>query len=608
MCGIVGYVGHRQALPVVMDGLSRLSYRGYDSAGIAVMDHQNRIQVRKSRGKLAELEKIVARDSVTGTIGIGHTRWATHGEPSDRNAHPHTDMSGSIAVVHNGIIENYEELKMYLKKQGINMSTQTDTEVIAHLIHLMYQGDMVKTLVELIRVLEGSYALGILCEQEPEKLYCVRNESPLIIGFCNGAGYIASDIPALLNHTRDVVFLQDREIAILTDNGIQIFDAHGQHVAQNFYHVNWEMSDAEKDGYRHFMLKEIHEQPEALERTINRYCRETNRWLPFTDEEVLGFRKLTIVACGTAYHAGVYAKYVIESLAGIPVEAEVASEYRYRNPVVADNELVIAVSQSGETADTLAAVRLAKQKGARVLAVCNVADSSVVREVGEKNTLYTHAGPEIAVASTKAYLTQTVILLLMAVSMAETRKTIDPQRLLSLTQSLREIKELTENVLRTEEQVQRLANQFFMKKHVFFAGRGLDYALSMEAALKLKEVSYIFSEAYAAGELKHGPLALMQEGCLVMASVTQPELLEKSLSNLQEITARGAYVVAVTSNLLADRVAAHVNQAIRIPDCDPLVAPLLAAIPMQLFAYYMALERGCDVDQPRNLAKSVTVE
>lgn len=607
MCGIVGYVGHHEAIPVLMDGLSRLSYRGYDSAGVAVLDEQSRLHVKKSRGKLCELEKVLKTEKLTGCLGIGHTRWATHGEPSDLNAHPHTDVSGGIAVVHNGIIENHEELKNYLKKQGITMRSQTDTEVIAHLINLLYHGNMVETLAQLIRMLQGSYAIGILCEKEPEKLFCTCLDSPLVIGFSDGEGYIASDVPAMLNHTRDVVFLQDHEIGVLKCGELEVYDSYGQNVPQTFTHVKWDQADAEKGGYTHFMLKEIHEQPEALKRSVsNRMSDDT--WIPLTTDEVCSLEKVTIVACGTAYHAGLFGKYVIEQLARIPVEADVASEYRYRNPLIGKHELVIAVSQSGETADTLAALRMAKQRGARVIAVCNVVGSGIVREVGEENTLYTYAGPEIAVASTKAYLTQVSTLILFAVSLARIRNTAGKERLESLFDSFEKIEKLAERTIQTETQIQRIANTFQQKKHVFFVGRGLDYALSLEAALKLKEISYIFGEAYAAGELKHGPLALMQEGRLVVASATQPALLEKTISNLREVAARGAYMIAVTTNCMSEKIKPHVKEVILIPDCDPIIAPLLAAIPMQLFAYYMAVERGCDVDQPRNLAKSVTVE
>lgn len=604
MCGIVGYIGSKDAVPVLMEGLSSLSYRGYDSAGIAVMDEKKQIHIRKTRGKLTELENLLKHNSMKGSIGIGHTRWATHGEPNDLNAHPHTDVTGGIAVVHNGIIENHEEIKKFLERHEIKMNTQTDTEVIAHLISLNYDGNMIETLSKAMNLLVGSYAIAVLCDQEPEKLFCLRNDSPLVLGFCDGESFLASDIPAMLKHTRDVLFLQDREIAVLERNGVSVFNAYGVKLEPSFFHVDWNKEDAEKGGYAHFMLKEIHEQPQALHQTVSKYMNS-----PWTEAftYLRAIEKITIVACGTAYHAGLYGRYAIECLARIPVIVETASEYRYQNPIVFKNELVIAVSQSGETADTLAAIRLAKRNGAHVMAICNVVGSSIVREVGEENTLYTYAGPEIAVASTKAYLTQAMTLLLFAKTLAQICPK-DKVRLDVLDASLRKIKFFAEKTLRTENQIQRLTSRLVQKRHVFFIGRGADFALSMEAALKLKEVSYIYGESYAAGELKHGPLALIEEGSVVFAAVTQPELLEKTLNNLQEARTRGAYLLAVSSEQMTAKLAPHVNELITIPDADPLIAPILAAIPFQLFAYNMAVERGCDVDQPRNLAKSVTVE
>lgn len=604
MCGIVGYIGSREAIPVLLDGLESLSYRGYDSAGIAVLDDEKRIQIRKTSGKLAELKQLLKQSSVTGCMGIGHTRWATHGEPNDRNAHPHTDASGRIAVVHNGIIENHEALKVALKRHGIEMSTQTDSEVIAHLIRLNYTGNMIQTLSHLITLLEGSYAIAVLCENEPDKLFCLRNDSPLVVGFQNGEGIIASDIPAILKYTRDVLFLKDHEIAVLDHTGLSVYNTCGEKQKCSFCHVDWSQSDAEKSGYPHFMLKEIHEQPYALLQTVSKY--RNNDWSERLSS-LLPVDKITIVACGTAYHAGLYGRCAIEKLARIPVTVETASEYRYQNPIISRNELLIAVSQSGETADTLAAVRLAKQRGAHAMAVCNVVGSSLVREVGEKNTLYTYAGPEISVASTKAYLTQAVTLLLFAKTLAQLAE-IDTVRIKCLDYSLQQIRFLSEQALLTEHQIQHLACRMVQKKHIFFVGRGADHALSMEAALKLKEISYVFGEAYAAGELKHGPLALIEEGQVVFAAVTQPEVMEKMLNNLEEARTRGAYLLAIAPQKMNASVAHYVKELISIPDADPLITPILAAIPFQLFAYYMAVERGCDVDQPRNLAKSVTVE
>ena len=611
MCGIVGYIGNRSAAPILMDGLDKLSYRGYDSAGIAVIDAGNKINVRKAKGKLDNLADLLVSSPVEGCVGIGHTRWATHGEPSDLNAHPHTDVKGGIAVVHNGIIENHESLRRYLTAEGAVFVSQTDTEVIAHLLKHLYKGDMKEALLKAITMLEGSYALGVVCDEEPGVLYCARNDSPLVVGSKDGESFIASDIPALLAYTRDVIFLSDKEIARLDRYGVSVYDAYGNASQHELFHVDWDISSAEKGGYAHYMLKEIHEQPEALQKTFAPRRPQTPgqySWLPIGPEEARTLRKISIVACGTAYHAGIVGKYAIERLARLPVEAEIASEYRYRDPIIGENELFIAVSQSGETADTLAALREAKRRGARVMAVCNVVGSTIAREVGDENTLYTYAGPEIAVASTKAYMTQAEIMLMLAIALGDMRGTLPREQADELLEILSTLPQKAEEALKTEEQLQRFASTASQKKHVFFVGRGLDYALSMEAALKLKEVSYIFSEAYAAGELKHGSIALLQPGRLVVATITQPGLLDKTLSNLREVTARGARVVAICRESLVEKVKGSVEQIITIPDVDDLFAPLLAVIPLQLFAYCMAVARGCDVDKPRNLAKSVTVE
>ncbi len=604
MCGIVGYIGPKQAVPILLDGLSHLSYRGYDSAGVAVME-DGRIAVRKSQGKLDRLEALLENHPVSGTLGIGHTRWATHGEPSDVNAHPHTDLQGGIAVVHNGIIENHEALRRHLESTGARFASQTDTEVIAHLLYSLYNGNMRQTIMQAMSMMQGSYAIGIICSQEPDTLYCARNDSPLVAGFRDGAGYIASDIPALLGYTRDVIFLQDKEIGVLTRNGVSVYDAYGKSCFKQPFHVTWDVSSAEKGGYAHYMLKEIHEQPNALQSTFTPRSHQRD-WLPLSAREAQSLSKITLVACGTAYHAAVLGKYVVEKLARVPVDAEIASEYRYREPIIVPGQMTIAISQSGETADTLAALRLAKQNGSRTMAICNVVGSSLVREA--EHTLYTYAGPEIAVASTKAFLTQAEMLLMLAVSLARLRKSAPEAELDRLWEQLRLLPQKAQAALETERDVQRTASRLRSKKHAFFVGRGMDYALSMEGALKLKEVSYVFSEAYAAGELKHGPIALLQDGRLVVASVTQSALLEKTMSNLREAKTRGAYLVAVCTQSLLGRVSALADETIVIPDTDDLLAPLLAAIPLQLFAYCMAVGRGCDVDQPRNLAKSVTVE
>lgn len=609
MCGIVGYIGSKNASPILMEGLERLSYRGYDSAGVAVIGPDGKIGVRKAKGRLENLAGLLKESPVSGTIGIGHTRWATHGEPSDLNAHPHTDVKGGIAVVHNGIIENHAALRRHLERTGAKFVSQTDTEVIAHLLNWLYDGDMKRTLIRAMGMLEGSYALGILCDHEPGDLYCARNDSPLVVGARDGEGFIASDIPALLSHTRDVIFLQDKEIAVLNRQGISVFDAYGNHCHHPVFHVDWDLTSAEKGGYAHYMLKEIHEQPEAARKTAApRLDVPEENWLPIRPEEAKRLKKITIVACGTAYHAGIYGQYAIEKLARIPVEAAIASEYRYRDPIIGEDELFIAVSQSGETADTLAALREAKRRGAHVIALCNVVGSTIAREAGEENTLYTYAGPEIAVASTKAYTTQAELLFLLGMALGKMRGHLTAEQAEALAAEVRALPEKMETALKTEPQLQRIASTASQKKHVFFVGRGMDYALSMEAALKLKEVSYIFSEAYAAGELKHGPIALLQEGRLVVATITQPQLIDKAMSNLKEVKARGARILAICRENLREKVEPEVDELILIPDADELICPLLAAIPLQLFAYCMAVQRGCDVDKPRNLAKSVTVE
>lgn len=609
MCGIVGYIGSKNASPILMEGLERLSYRGYDSAGVAVIGPDGKIGVRKAKGRLENLAGLLKESPVSGTIGIGHTRWATHGEPSDLNAHPHTDVKGGIAVVHNGIIENHAALRRHLEQTGAKFVSQTDTEVIAHLLNWLYDGDMKRTLIRAMGMLEGSYALGILCDHEPGDLYCARNDSPLVVGARDGEGFIASDIPALLSHTRDVIFLQDKEIAVLNRQGISVFDAYGNHCHHPVFHVDWDLTSAEKGGYAHYMLKEIHEQPEAARKTAApRLDVPEENWLPIRPEEAKRLKKITIVACGTAYHAGIYGQYAIEKLARIPVEAAIASEYRYRDPIIGEDELFIAVSQSGETADTLAALREAKRRGAHVIALCNVVGSTIAREAGEENTLYTYAGPEIAVASTKAYTTQAELLFLLGMALGKMRGHLTAEQAEALAAEVRALPEKMETALKTETQLQRIASTASQKKHVFFVGRGMDYALSMEAALKLKEVSYIFSEAYAAGELKHGPIALLQEGRLVVATITQPQLIDKTMSNLKEVKARGARILAICRESLREKVEPEVDELILIPDADELLCPLLAAIPLQLFAYCMAVQRGCDVDKPRNLAKSVTVE
>ena len=612
MCGIVGYIGDQQAQPILLDGLSRLEYRGYDSAGIAVMSNGT-IWLSKAKGRLQNLVDRLEDRPLQGTIGIGHTRWATHGEPSDLNAHPHTDMRGNIAIVHNGIIENHEQLRAELTAQGCTFVSQTDTEVVVHLLNRLYSGDMLAALHQAAGILEGSYALCVLNSAEPDTLYCTRKDSPLVVGLSEGAQYVASDIPALLHHTREVELLDDKEIAVLRRDSAVVYDPYGRQRALKPIHVDWDVEAAEKGGYPHFMVKEIHEEPASLSKTFTAHVDTSSMTLradafPFTAEEAAALTSLTITACGTAYHAGVIGKYVIERLARLPVTVDVASEFRYRDPILGPGDLFLAISQSGETADTLAAMREASRLGAKVMALTNVVGSSIAREAG-RNVLYTYAGPEIAVASTKAYITQVEMMILLAVDLALKRGTIAPEDAASMLSAMADIPAKAEALLdRCEDDVQRFSSRHFDKKHVFYIGRGLDYALAMEASLKLKEVSYIMSEAYAAGELKHGTIALIESGTLVCALVTQGALADKTLSNVREVKSRGAKVLIICTEALADRCRKEADELWAIPDAPDQLLPLLAVIPVQLLAYSMSVSRGCDVDKPRNLAKSVTVE
>ena len=611
MCGIVGYIGHQQAQGILLDGLSRLEYRGYDSAGIAVME-DSRISLSKAKGRLKNLMDRVADAPLSGCIGIGHTRWATHGEPSDINAHPHTDMKSGIAIVHNGIIENHDELRTMLQQKGCVFVSQTDTEVIAHLLSVLYTGNMLKALYKAQAMLEGSYALGVLCADEPDTLYCMRKDSPLVVGLGQGEQFIASDIPALIAHTREVELLDDKEIAVLRGNSVTIYDLYGNARALKPIHVDWDVEAAEKGGYAHFMLKEIHEEPGALKKTFSAHVDVDSLQLrpevfPISAEEAQSLTGLTIVACGTAYHAGVVGKYVIEKLARIPVTVDVASEFRYRDPIMGPGDLFLAISQSGETADTLAAMREAGRLGAKVMALTNVVGSSIAREAG-KNVMYTYAGPEIAVASTKAYITQVEVMLLLAVDLAVKRGKMTAEAARAFLAEMASIPASADQLMACEPGVQRFSSQYYDRKHVFYIGRGIDNALAMEASLKLKEVSYIMSEAYAAGELKHGTIALIEEGTLVCALLTQEHLADKTLSNVREVRSRGARTMIVCPESLAEKAAREADELWVFPACRSELTPLLAIIPVQLLAYYMAVSRGCDVDKPRNLAKSVTVE
>ncbi|MBP3648605.1 MAG: glutamine--fructose-6-phosphate transaminase (isomerizing) [Clostridia bacterium] len=611
MCGIVGYIGHEQAQPILLDGLARLEYRGYDSAGIAVMD-KGVISLQKSKGRLANLADRLTGHPLPGTMGIGHTRWATHGEPNDINAHPHTDMKGGIAVVHNGIIENHASLRTMLEEHGCTFVSETDTEVIAHLLHHLWDGSMLSTLQRGLAMLEGSYALAVLCTDEPDVLYCTRKDSPLVVGLSPDAQYLASDIPALIRYTRTVELLNDKEIAILHADHVEVLNAYGHPRPLHPTQVEWDVEAAEKGGYAHFMLKEIHEQPEAIQRTFSAYTLPDGRTLrqesfPLTEMEAQRLSSLSIVACGTAYHAGMVGQYMIEKLARVPVTVDLASEFRYREPLLSADTLCIAISQSGETADTLAALREAARLGASTMALTNVLGSSIARMV-EDRVMYTYAGPEIAVASTKAYMTQIEMMLLFAIDLGQKRGTLAPEDAAALLAAISQLPAQAETLLTQEDAIARFTSRYYDRKHVFYIGRGLDYALAMEASLKLKEISYIMSEAYAAGELKHGTIALIEPGTLVCAIMTQPHLADKTLSNIREVKSRGAKVLVVCAESLREKAQQAADALWVVPDTHPLLMPLLAIIPVQLLAYYMAVARGCDVDKPRNLAKSVTVE
>ncbi|MFZ7121529.1 MAG: glutamine--fructose-6-phosphate transaminase (isomerizing) [Eubacteriaceae bacterium] len=609
MCGIVGYIGHKVATEVLIDGLKRLEYRGYDSAGVAVYKQGN-INTKKYKGRLARLDEKLKKEPVQGTIGIGHTRWATHGEPSDINSHPHANSEESIVIVHNGIIENYIELKENLIEEGYRFISDTDTEVIAHLLDSLYSGDIVKTVMQAVKLIKGSYALGVLCKKEPDKLVAIRKDSPLVVGVGENENFIASDIPAILNYTRDVYLLDDNEIAILTKEKVTVLDKYGEEAGKQIFKVDWDAADAEKGGYDYFMLKEIHEQPKALRDTMtSRISDEHNEIIldkiKLGKEELDRINRIYIIACGTAYHAGLIGKFCIEKYARIPVECDIASEFRYRDPIIDEKTLMIVISQSGETADTLAAMRLARKNGARVMAITNVVGSSVSREADD--VLYTWAGPEIAVASTKAYTTQLSCMYMIALHLGMLKGKIDEDFFNRIRNSLKEVSDMVQKVIEKEEVTKEFAYANFKIQDVFFLGRGLDYYAALEGSLKMKEISYIHSEAYPAGELKHGPIALIEEGTIVIALCTQEELCEKMMSNIKEVKARGAYILAIAQegNISVSKEA---DEVFFIPEVEDDIAPISTVIYLQLLAYYLSVARGCDVDKPRNLAKSVTVE
>lgn len=610
MCGIVGYIGFNQASDFLLDGMAKLEYRGYDSAGIAVIGAENVIKIQKKVGRLANLEAIVKADPNEGTVGIGHTRWATHGRPSDMNSHPHSSEDGKFAVVHNGIIENYMPLKEELIEKGYHFKSETDTEVVAHLLADMYDGDFVGTVRRMLARVDGAYALEIICADEPDKIICTKKENPLVIGLGKGENFVASDIPAIINYTRDTYILSDGELAIVTRDNVSVFDREGNAVDKEIFHVSWNAEAAEKGGYEHFMLKEIHDQPKAVRDTFGTHISEDGKTVIFdelnwTADDVAAFNKILIVACGTAYHAGLVTKQYIENLARIPVSVEIASEYRYSNPLTDDKTLCIVISQSGETSDTLAALKEAKRHGAKSLAITNVVGSSISREAD--NTVYTWAGPEISVASTKAYTTQLVAGLLFAVYLGQLNGKMAPAVGEEILCGVKSLPTLIHEIFEVDEDMKAFAKHYGFKSDAFFLGRAIDYAVAMEGALKLKEISYIHAEAYAGGELKHGTLALIEEGVPVIALATQEDVYDKMISNIREVKAREAVVIGI--GMKGDEeLTKHVDHTIYVPRANKFIAPILAVVPLQLLAYYAAITRGADVDKPRNLAKSVTVE
>ena len=609
MCGVVGYVGSKPATPIIVDGLKKLEYRGYDSSGVAVLDKDG-LKVEKKRGRLAELEKALTGRQLGATIGIGHTRWATHGRPSDVNAHPHTSNDGKIAVVHNGIIENYLQLREWLSSMGHIFKSETDTEVIPHLIEHFYKGDLIEAVQKTVSHLEGSYAIMTISVDQPGRIVAVRQDMPMVVGLGQGENLLASDIPALLKHTRQCYLLNDGDVVELKADEVIIRDVTGKVVQKEIFEVTWDAEEAEKGGYEHFMLKEIHDQPRAIRDTLKgRISHAGDKVvldeIKMTPKEIQNIKRIVITACGTAYHAGLVGKYIIEQLVRIPVEVDIASEFRYRDPLIDEETLVVVVSQSGETADTLAALREARRRGARVVAITNVIASSVAREADD--IIYTWAGPEISVASTKAYTTQLVAIYLLALYLAQERNTLAAGNIKEILDELKAIYIKAQEVLDDDQPIKDFAEKYCKHEDAFFIGRGLDYAVALEGSLKLKEISYIHAEAYAAGELKHGTLALIVENIPVIALATQQSLFEKMVSNIKEVKARDASVIALAmeGHTEVEKVA---DQVIYIPKTHQVLAPIITVIPLQLLAYYMAVYRGCDVDKPRNLAKSVTVE
>ena len=610
MCGIVGFIGEQEAAPILLEGLARMEYRGYDSAGLALLDPVKGLQVAKAKGRLSVLsEKVDGGKKMFGTIGVGHTRWATHGEPSDANSHPLLSDSGRIAVVHNGIIENYMEIKEFLQEKGVLFHSDTDTEVVAQLLDYYYQGDILDAVQKVLHRIEGSYGLGIVCAEHPEQLIAARKDSPLVLGYGDGFNMMASDVTALIKYTRDVSYMENGEIAVLTRQGIQVYNILLEPVEKEHSTVDWDISDAEKGGYEHFMFKEIMEQPEAIRKTITPRIKDGRVVLDDIDlsaDYVKNISKFYIIACGSSYHVGMVGKYVLEKTLRKPVEVALASEFRYCSPIVDENTLVIVISQSGETLDTMEALREAKRLGGRTLAIVNVVGSSIAKEADD--VIYTWAGPEIAVATTKAYSTQLAVLDLLCLYLADLLGSISAEEYTEILTELIRIPDKLKEVLEQKERIQQYASQFFNHDSIFFIGRNLDYAIGLEASLKLKEISYIHSEAYAAGELKHGTISLIEQGTLVIALATYGQLFDKAVSNMIEVQSRGATVLGLTDTAHEEALSKHADAIITVPETHPLLVPSLAVVPMQLFAYYVALARGCDIDKPRNLAKSVTVE
>ena len=614
MCGIVGFIGQEQAAPILLDGLAHLEYRGYDSAGVAVISAQGKLQVEKAVGRLKVLsEQIHGGADLEGCIGLGHTRWATHGAPNIINSHPHVSENGKFAVIHNGIIENYVEIKEFLIGQGIRFKSETDTEVVAQLLEFYYNEchDFLEAVGRVLRRIEGAYALGMLCADCPDRIIAARKDAPLLLGYGEGCSFLASDVTAIIKHTRDVAYMEDGEVAVLTRDGIEVYDALEQKVEKKHFTVDWEISAAEKGGYQHFMLKEIMEQPEALRRAISPRVKDGR--IVFDDlklpvEKMREFTRIFIVACGSSYHVGMIGKYNLEHLLRRNVEVVLASEFRYSDPIVDDKSLVIVISQSGETLDTMAALREAKKRGGYILSIVNVVGSSIARE--SDDVLYTWAGPEIAVATTKAYSTQLAVLDMVGLAFGEALGTVKKEEYDEAVAELQKLPEKMEQFLASEscEAIPKYASQYFNHNSVFFIGRNLDYALGLEGSLKLKEISYIHSEAYASGELKHGTISLIENGTLVIALGTYAPLFDKAMSNVIEVKARGADVLALATESHCGEMKKTVDNVLTIPDTAQMLLPSLGVVPLQLLAYYIALQRGCDIDKPRNLAKSVTVE